>query len=363
MQDSDNYKHKWGIYRGTGRPAAEIPDVPAAPPWRTAKLSEGNPHALAPPSFSDSEDIQRAEAYKPHPHTVEMVNAAIYLRRPLLVTGKPGSGKSTLAYSLARELALGPVLRWNITSRSTLRDALYAYDALARLNDYSIKQPKDIGEYFSIGPLGTALLPHTRPRVILIDEIDKCDIDLPNDLLHVLDEGEYTIPELFREGQTVPAKVWTLDKRQVDITGGRISCREFPLVIMTSNGERDFPAPFLRRCLRVTIPRLKATELAAIVDAHLPGGAQEQRSKRMELIEEFFRRSGAGDLLSMDQLFNAVFLTVGAEAAFTTSASEQEGAIDEQSIAAARKRLVSALMRSLNSIDTPEAPVAENRNL
>src|SRR5205823_6354697 len=126
--------------------------------------------------------LERAQAYRADDKVVNMVNAALYLRRPLLVTGRPGTGKSTLAYSIAFELKLGPVLYWPITSRSTLTESLYQYDALGRLQEASLQQSAsrsgdfqspDIGRFIRLGPLGTALLPRARPRVLLIDELDK----------------------------------------------------------------------------------------------------------------------------------------------------------------------------------------------
>src|SRR5262249_15133431 len=168
---------------------------------------------------------RRGKTYQSTPEEVELVNAALYLRRPLLVTGKPGTGKSTLVNAVAYELGLGPVLSWSITSRSTLQEGLYRYDAIARLQQASLvdrlrqsgqegrttetdqddrdtesaaNDPTDIGQFIRLGPLGTALLPAERPRALLIDEIDKSDIDLPNDLLHVFEEGRFEIPELVR---------------------------------------------------------------------------------------------------------------------------------------------------------------------
>src|SRR5262249_15364466 len=149
----------------------------------------------------------------PGAEELEMINAALYLRRPLLVTGSPGAGKSTLAHSVAAELGLGRVLRWPIVSRTRLVDGLYHYDAIARLQDVQVAAHSraggvdpttDIGSYVRLGPLGTALLPSDTPRVLLIDELDKSDIDLPNDLLNVLEEGEFSIPELERIADRLP---------------------------------------------------------------------------------------------------------------------------------------------------------------
>src|SRR5207244_1828658 len=112
-------------------------------------------------SESDSHmerDLARGEVFQTSEEEVELVNAALYLRRPLLITGKPGSGKSSLAYSVARELKLGPVLRWSITSSTKLSDGLYHYDAIGRLQDASLNRDLGIGEYVRLGPLGAALL-------------------------------------------------------------------------------------------------------------------------------------------------------------------------------------------------------------
>lgn len=181
--------------------------------------------------------------YQADPEEINLVNMALHLRRPLLVTGRPGVGKSTLAYSIAHELKLGPVLRWPITSRSTLLEGQYHYDAIGRLQDVGLHrdkvlsghdgpgepvEPPDIGPYLRLGPLGTALLPWRRPRVLLVDEIDKSDLDLPNDLLNIFEEGEFLVPELARLAQD-SATVMTADPGHwAELRNGQVSCTEFP---------------------------------------------------------------------------------------------------------------------------------------
>lgn len=182
------------------------------------------------------------EPYVASEGLIEAVNLAIYLRRPLLLEGEAGSGKSRLARAIAYELGL-PFYPWHVRSTSRAQDGLYSYDAIRRLHDVHLQRPEspspdarrgadpsDPAAYRTFGPLGRAFQVSERPAVVLIDEIDKADIDFPNDLLAVLDDPwMFEIPET---GEEVTAS------------------QQRPIVVITSNKEKgNLPAPFLRRCL------------------------------------------------------------------------------------------------------------------
>ncbi|MEV6128106.1 MoxR family ATPase [Streptomyces violaceusniger] len=291
----------WRLFQGGDTQPHDVETWPTAPPWRR---------------FGD--DARRRDQQRPLPYLIsdedrDVVNMALHLHRPLLVTGRPGTGKSTLAHAIARELKLGEVLHWPVNSRSTLTEGLYSYDAVGRLREASLKRraeetaeaEPDIGDYLRLGALGTALLPVDKPRVLLVDELDKGDVDLPNDLLTVFEEGEFEIPELARLGEdrTIQVQI-SGTRKKAGIPGGWVSCRVFPVVVITSNGEREFPPAFLRRCVRLDLKQPDEQQLQRIVTMHL---GEEIGARAQELIAEFVDRRSERELAT-DQLLNAVRL-------------------------------------------------------
>ena len=177
------------------------------------------------------------------------VNAAVALQRPLLVKGEPGTGKTILAEEIAKALDR-PLIQWHIKSTTKAQQGLYEYDAVSRLRDSQLgdERVRDIGNYIVKGKLWEAFEAE-KPSVLLIDEIDKADIELPNDLLLELDRMEFFVYET----------------RQV------IKARQRPVVIITSNNEKELPDAFLRRCFFHYIRFPDPETMARIVDVHYPG--------------------------------------------------------------------------------------------
>jgi MoxR-like ATPase len=173
---------------GEEPPANPLKDLPPPPRWRQFGVSpdahELDTSAIRPWNWTQRErDLAEAYQFGDKSAIVSAVNAALILRRPLMVTGPAGSGKSSLMYAVARELRLGPVLTWNITSRSTLREGEYDYEALGRLQEIQARErsnnaapPVKVEDFVRLGPLGTAFIPSGWPRALLIDEIDKADV-------------------------------------------------------------------------------------------------------------------------------------------------------------------------------------------
>ncbi|MHC5652852.1 AAA family ATPase [Stappia sp. ICDLI1TA098] len=177
------------------------------------------------------------------------VNAAVALQRPLLVKGEPGTGKTVLAQEIADALG-SRLLEWHIKSTTRAQQGLYEYDAVSRLRDSQLGDDRvhDISNYIRKGKLWEAFASEDRP-VLLIDEIDKADIEFPNDLLQELDRMEFHVYE----------------------TGETVKARQRPVVIITSNNEKELPDAFLRRCFFHYISFPDTQTMRQIVDVHFPG--------------------------------------------------------------------------------------------
>ena len=188
------------------------------------------------------------------------VNAAITLERPLLIKGEPGTGKTVLAHEIAKSLGV-PLIEWNIKSTTKAQQGLYEYDAVARLRDSQLGDDRvhDIKNYINKGKVWEAFESDVRP-ILLIDEIDKADIEFPNDLLHELDKMSFSVYE----------------------TGETITAKQRPVIIITSNNEKDLPDAFLRRCFFHYIQFPDEETMADIVKVHFPDLKQRMLSSALK---------------------------------------------------------------------------------
>ena len=214
------------------------------------------------------------------------VNAAIVLEKPLLIKGEPGTGKTVLAEAVAESLG-ADLISWHIKSTTKAQQGLYEYDAVARLRDSQLGDPRvgDINHYIRRGKLWQAFAASQRP-VLLIDEIDKADIEFPNDLLLELDRMEFDVYE----------------------TGERIKARQRPVVIITSNNEKELPDAFLRRCFFHYIRFPDKAEMQAIVKLHHPNLKESLLAEAMDLFFELRNVEGLRKKPSTSELLDWIRL-------------------------------------------------------
>jgi len=204
---------------------------------------------MSGPSTSEFKRFRGTDSYLTNEALESAVNCALALERPLLVRGEPGTGKTLLAEAIAQGLDM-PLLTWNVKSTTKAQDGLYIYDTVQRLYDsrFGDGDVKDIKRYIKLGPVGRAFTAEKR-SILLIDEVDKADLEFPNDLLHELDRMRFRIIE----------------------TGEEVAARERPVVIITSNNEKELPDAFLRRCVFHFIDFPEKDFMRRIVGVHHPG--------------------------------------------------------------------------------------------
>ncbi|MFM5031553.1 MULTISPECIES: AAA family ATPase [Aeromonas] len=231
------------------------------------------------------------------------VNAAIVLEKPLLIKGEPGTGKTVLAEAVAESLG-ADLISWHIKSTTKAQQGLYEYDAVARLRDSQLGDPRvgDISHYIRQGKLWQAFAASQRP-VLLIDEIDKADIEFPNDLLLELDRMEFDVYE----------------------TGERIKARQRPVVIITSNNEKELPDAFLRRCFFHYIRFPDKAEMQAIVQLHHPNLMESLLGEAMDLFFELRNVEGLRKKPSTSELLDWIRLLLADDIAPEALRSREPG--------------------------------------
>lgn len=211
--------------------------------------------------MTDFHSFRGTEDYLSDPALESAVNCALALQKPLLVRGEPGTGKTLLAEALAQSLETD-LIRWPIKSTTKAETGLYTYDAVSRLYDsrFNDKDVTDIEQYIQLGPLGQAFTAQKRV-VLLIDEVDKADIEFPNDLLNELDRMEFTIRETQRQ----------------------VKAAHRPAVVITSNNEKELPDPFLRRCVFHYLDFPEPEFMQRILDVHHPNLEKEVARQALDV--------------------------------------------------------------------------------
>jgi MoxR-like ATPase len=250
-------------------------------------------------------------SYLTNPSLEAAVNCALVLEKPLLVRGEPGTGKTLLAEAIAEGLGLD-LISWNVKSTTRAQEGLYHYDTVQRLYDsrFGDHDVRDIREYIHMGALGRAFQADQRV-VLLIDEIDKADLEFPNDLLHELDRMQFTVME----------------------TGDRIEAGQRPIVIITSNAEKELPDAFLRRCVFHFIDFPDRELMARIVAVHHPGLDSELLQQALDAfytvrgLDRLRKRPSTSELvdwIAMLQTAGAGGVGVGADTPFLGTLLKKE---------------------------------------
>lgn len=225
------------------------------------------------------------------PELVEAIEVAKITQRPLLIKGEPGTGKTLLARHVAKQMN-APLFQWHIKSTTQAKDGLYFYDAVTRLNDSRFgesaqRNVQDISSYIRLEPMGKAFA-HSGQSVLLIDEIDKADIEFPNDLLLELDRMEFVIQE----------------------TGEMVKAETRPFVIITSNNEKELPDAFLRRCIFHYIEFPNYNLMQEIVKVHFPQIEKEMMSKTLDLFYELREREDLKKLPTTSELIDWINILI-----------------------------------------------------
>ncbi len=250
--------------------------------------------------------FQGSEHYVATPDLMLAVNAAITLQRPLLIKGEPGTGKTMLAEEVAQALRM-PLLQWHVKSTTKAQQGLYEYDAVSRLRDSQLpdaessRKVQDIRNYIVQGVLWQAFAA-AEPQVLLIDEIDKADIEFPNDLLRELDRMEFHVYE----------------------TRETVRARHRPLVFITSNNEKELPDAFLRRCFFHYIKFPDAATMQSIVDVHFPGIKRELLASALQTFYDVRNLPGLKKKPSTSELLDWLKLLVAEDIPLEALQSKDE---------------------------------------